>query len=66
MDCETIYLSLIKETWHADFSETSERAHIIDLFGCTLIPTPFTMAADTQQVLNTVAARNSKYNVAVR
>jgi len=63
---ETLYLTLINNTWHADSNETSERAYIIGLFGTAILPTPFTGEANRQDVIATIAKLNPQYNVAVR
>lgn len=50
-----IVVRLVGQNWFADFVDDDV---VFDLFGTTMIPTPFCLPMSAQQVLREVQARN--------
>ena len=60
---KTLRLKKGPDAWYVDFAETEQAARIRDLFGTTVIPTPFTASADAARVISAVAKLNPGYAV---
>jgi hypothetical protein len=65
MERETLYLVSSGGIWAADYSKTSERQKMINLFETAIIPTPFTTAIPAESVMARIAKLNPQYEVKV-
>lgn len=65
MNSNTLHVMPAGDCWAVEWANTSEAARIKNLFGTTLVPTPFMRIADGQTVANHVARLNPQYTVAL-
>jgi hypothetical protein len=61
----TLIVFASNNSWMVDFRHTPEAAKIIDLFGTSAIPAPFTTEAPVEKVLAAVSKLNPQYAVVV-
>ena len=59
----TLVIVAGEDTWMVDFENTPEWGEIMQLFGSTLIPTPYTLNREPASVMRQIAALNPQYNV---
>ena len=52
-------------SWFVDYAETQERATILNLFGTTLVVTPYTVRAEATTVCAAIQKLNPQYSVEV-
>jgi len=63
---ETVIVFKHNDSWVADFAATSEAQKITNLFGSTVLPTPFFGPARAEDVIAAVQSKNPRYKVLAR
>lgn len=63
---ETLHLSIVNGSWVCDFTGTKEEANIRNLFGTTMLPTPYTAKANPDAVIARIQERNPTFIIAVK